>query len=44
VHVPCEDKSDNVKDICEELGHICNHFPRYDMEILLGDLNTKVGR
>jgi endonuclease/exonuclease/phosphatase family metal-dependent hydrolase len=45
VHAPCEDKGDDVKDsFCEELGHVVDQFPRYDMKILLGDFNMKVGR
>jgi hypothetical protein len=45
VHAPCEDKGDEVKDsFCEELGHVSDQFPRYDMKILLGDFNAKVGR
>jgi hypothetical protein len=28
----------------EELGRVFDQFPRYDMKILLGDLNAKVGR
>jgi hypothetical protein len=33
------------KDNCyEELGRVFDQFPRYDMKILLGDLNAKVGR
>jgi hypothetical protein len=45
VHAPCEQKSDDVKDsFYEELGHVFDHFPRYDMKILLGDFNAKVGR
>jgi exonuclease III len=44
-HVPCEDKGDDVKDsFCDELGRIFDQFPRYDMKILLGDVNAKVGR
>jgi hypothetical protein len=36
---------DDVKDsFYEELGRVINHFPRYDMKILLGDFNAKVGR
>jgi hypothetical protein len=43
VHGPCEDKSDDVKDsFYEELGHVFDQFPRYDMKILLGDFNEKV--
>jgi hypothetical protein len=39
---PREDTSDDIKDSYEELG--CDQFPRYDMKILLGDFNAKVGR
>jgi hypothetical protein len=28
----------------EELGRVFDQFPRYDMKILLGDFNAKVGR
>jgi hypothetical protein len=45
VHAPCKDKSDNVKDsFYEELACVFDQFPRYDMKILLGDFNAKVGR
>jgi hypothetical protein len=45
VHSPCEDKSDDVKDsFYEELGCVFDQFPRYDMKILLGDINAKVGK
>jgi hypothetical protein len=45
VHAPCEDKSDNAKDsFNEELGRVFDQFHRYDMKILLGDFNEKVGR
>jgi hypothetical protein len=45
VRAPCEDKGDDVKDsFYEELGRVFNQFPRYDMKILLGDFNAKVGR
>jgi hypothetical protein len=45
VHAPCEDKGDDVKDsIYDELGRVFDQFPRYDMKILLGDFNVKVGR
>jgi hypothetical protein len=45
VHAPCEDKSDDVKDsFYKELGRVFDQFPRYDMKILLGDLNAKVVR
>jgi hypothetical protein len=45
VHVPCEDKGDDVKDsFYEELGRVFDQFPRYDMKILLDDFNAKAGR
>jgi hypothetical protein len=45
VHAPCEDKSDDVKgSFYEELVHVFGLFHRYDMKILLGDFNAKVGR
>jgi hypothetical protein len=45
VHAPCEDKGDDVKDsFYKELGHVFHQFPRYDMNILVGDFNAKVGR
>jgi hypothetical protein len=45
VHAPYEDKSDEVKDnFYEELGRVFDQCTRYDMKILLGDFNEKVGR
>jgi hypothetical protein len=45
VHAPCEDKGDDVKgSFYEELGRVFDQFLRYDINILLGDLNAKVGR
>jgi hypothetical protein len=45
VHTPCEHKSDNVKDVFyEEPGRVFDQFRRYDMKILLGDFNAKIGR
>jgi hypothetical protein len=45
VHAPCEGKGDDVKDsFCEELGRVFDQFLRYDMKIILGDFNAKVGR
>jgi hypothetical protein len=45
VHAPCEDKGDGVKgSFCEELGRVFDQFPRYDMKMLLGDFNAKLGR
>jgi hypothetical protein len=45
VHAPTEDKIDHKKDrFYEELKHIFIIFPKYHMQILLGEFNAKVGR
>jgi exonuclease III len=45
VHAPTEDKIDDVKDsFYEELVHVFDKFPKCHMNILLGDLNAKIGR
>jgi hypothetical protein len=45
VHAPNEDKSDDSKDsFYEELEQVFDHFPRYHMIILLGEINAKVRR
>jgi endonuclease/exonuclease/phosphatase family metal-dependent hydrolase len=45
VHAPTEDKDDVIKDsFYEELEQVFDQFPRYNMKILLGDFNAKVGR
>ena len=45
LHAPSEEKRDNSKDsFYEELEQVFDHFPKYDMKILLGDFNAKVGR
>jgi hypothetical protein len=42
---PSEGKSSDEKDsFCDVLGSVFDHFPRYDMKILLDDLSVKVGR
>jgi hypothetical protein len=44
VHARCEDKGDDEKDsFYEELGGVFGQFPRYDMKIILGGFNAKVG-
>jgi hypothetical protein len=44
VHAPTEDKIDDMKDnLCEELEHIFDKFPKYHMKVLLGDFNAKAG-
>jgi hypothetical protein len=45
VHARCEIKGDEVKDsFYEELGRVFDQFPWYDMKILFGGFNAKVGR
>jgi exonuclease III len=45
VHAPTEDKDDDIKDsFYEELKQVLYQFPRYHMQILLGDFNATVGR
>jgi hypothetical protein len=45
VQAPCQNKSDDVKDsFYEELRHVFDLFPRYDMKILLVEFNGKTGR
>jgi hypothetical protein len=45
VHVPTEDKTDDVKDsFYEELERIFDKFPKFHVKILLRDCNAKVGR
>jgi hypothetical protein len=45
VHTSTEEKSDDSKDsFYEELEQVFDHFPKYDMKILLGDFNAKLGR
>jgi hypothetical protein len=45
VHAPTEDEIDDIKDrFYEELGRVFDKFPKYHMEILLGDFSAKVGR
>jgi hypothetical protein len=42
---PTEDKTDDLKEsFCEKLEHAFDKFPKYHIEILLGDFNAKVGR
>jgi hypothetical protein len=43
VHAPAEDKTDDVKDnLYEEFERLVDKYPKYHMEILLGDFNAKV--
>jgi hypothetical protein len=45
VHAPTEDKTDDVKDgFYEELKRIFDKFPKYHINILLGNVNAEVRR
>jgi hypothetical protein len=45
VQAPTEDKDDDIKDsFYEELEQVFDQFPKYNMKIVLGDFNAKVGR
>jgi hypothetical protein len=45
IHALCEDKGDEEKhSFFEEVGRVSDQFPRYDIKIILGDFNAKVGR
>ena len=44
VHAPSEEKSDDSKEFSWEIrASFFNHFPKYNMKILFGDFNAKVG-
>jgi exonuclease III len=44
-HVPTGGKIDDVKDsFYQELERVLHKFPKHYMNILLGDLNAKVGK
>jgi hypothetical protein len=43
VHAPTEDKTDDEKDnFCEELERIFDKFPKYHMQMLLGDFTQPI--
>jgi hypothetical protein len=44
VYAPCEDNDDVKDSFYEELGHVFDHFPRYNLNILLDDFNAKASR
>ena len=45
VHAPSEEKSEESKDsFNEESEEVFDHFPKYQMKILLGHFNVKEGR
>jgi exonuclease III len=45
IYAPRENKTDDVKNSSyEELERVLDKFPKYNMKILLGDFNAKLGR
>lgn len=45
VHAPTEEKEEEVKDrFYEEVDESLNKLPKFDVKILLGDFNAKIGR
>jgi hypothetical protein len=45
VHAPTEDKNYDMKNnFYEEMERVFDKFPKYNMKIMLGDFNAKVGR
>jgi hypothetical protein len=43
VYAPTEEKGDDSKDsFCEALEQVLDHFPKYHMKILLGDLYAQL--
>jgi hypothetical protein len=45
VHAASEEKNDKSKDsFYEELEQVFHHFPKYHMEIVIGDFDAKVGK
>ena len=45
VYAPSKEKSNDSKDsFFKELEQVFDHFPKYNMKILLGDFNAKLER
>jgi exonuclease III len=45
VHVPVDDNTDDVKgSFSEDMERVSDEFPKYHMNLLLGDFNVKVCR
>ena len=45
VHAPCEEKCDELKySFHQELEQVFDHYPKYQLKILLEDFNAKVGK
>ena len=44
-HAPTEDANEEVKDLFyEQLDKAYSTIPAYDMKLVLGDFNSKVGK
>jgi len=44
-HAPTEDKGEEEKvEFYSKLERICSRVPKYELLIIMGDFNTKVGR
>lgn len=45
VHAPTEEKDEEEKEMFyDQMDDICNKVQKYDMVIIMGDLNAKIGR
>jgi endonuclease/exonuclease/phosphatase family metal-dependent hydrolase len=45
IHAPTEEKEDLVKEqFCMSLEKVCDTIPNYDMKVILGDFNAKIGK
>ena len=45
MHAPTEEKYDEEKEkFCEDLQIVHNKTPKHDIVIILGDLNSKIGK
>jgi hypothetical protein len=44
VHTPSEEKSDDSKESFDKEDQVSHNIPKYQMKILLGDFNAKLGR
>lgn len=45
VHAPTEDKDETSKNnFYDQLDRVCQQIPKYDVVIIMGDLNAKIGK